>query len=85
MKPYEWIRTFKNVPEIMMPMFWFRQTASLTQDLASQAKFAVLLPNFGVWFAYGLAGLGGLGFIILGYCFIYRWRTMMNDDEELLS
>lgn len=83
MRPYSWTQTLKNVPEIMMPMFWFRQTAALTEDLASQAKIAVLLPNIGVWFAYGLAGIGGILVLLSGFCFCYQWRAR-GDDEELL-
>lgn len=31
MKPYEWT-PLNNVPEIMMPMFWFRQAVSSDVD-----------------------------------------------------
>jgi scavenger receptor class B, member 1 len=84
MKPYPWTPTFKNVPEIMMPMFYFRQVAAITEELSGQAKIAVLLPNFGVWAAYGFVGIGVLLLALLTYCSIYRWRTV-NDDEELLN
>jgi hypothetical protein len=84
MQPYAWTPTFKNVPEVMMPMFWFRQKAAITEDLAGQARIAVLLPNFGVWFAYGLAGVGVILILLGGYCFAYRWRSR-GDDEELLN
>lgn len=86
MKRYEWTPTFLNVPEIMLPMFWFRQAAELTPELASQAKIAVMLPDIGVWIAYGLAGVGGL-FLILGvYCFVFRWRRVSTDaDDQLLN
>lgn len=84
MKPYSWT-TLRNVPETMMPMFWFRQAAELPEDLAAQAKIAVLLPAVGVWFAYGLAGIGGLLIILSIYCFGFRWRQSNDDDEQLLG
>jgi scavenger receptor class B, member 1 len=83
MKSYAWT-PFKNIKETMMPMFWFRQVAELTEDLAGQAKIAVMLPDIGVWFAYALAGLGGLLVLLGVYCFAYRWRQVA-EDEEILS
>lgn len=83
MKSYPWT-TLKDVPEIMMPMFWFRQVAELTPELASQAKIAVNLPEYGVWFAYVLIGIGGILMVIGSACFAFRWRKTA-EDEELLS
>lgn len=84
MKPYAWT-PFKEVPEVMMPMFWFRQLAELNEDLASQAKIAVILPDIGVWVAYGLFGVGGVLVLLGVYCFAFRWRTATSDDEPILS
>lgn len=83
MKSYPW-SSIKDVPETMMPMFWFRQSAELTPELASQAKIAVMLPDIGVWAAYGFAGIGALLFLFGIYSAIYRWRSTA-EDEELLS
>lgn len=83
MKSYPW-SSIKEVPEVMMPMFWFRQVAELTPELASQAKIAVMLPDIGVWVAYGFAGIGGVLALLGVYCAVYRWRTS-EEDEELLS
>lgn len=52
------ISIYKEVPNVMVPLFWFRQYAKLTPDLADEAKLAILLPHIGVYVAYGLAGLG---------------------------
>jgi scavenger receptor class B, member 1 len=83
MKSYPWT-TLKDVPEVMMPMFWFRQVVDITPDLAKEAKLAVNLPDFGVWAAYGFAGIGGV-LVLLGiYCFGFRWRQQ-TEDEELLT
>lgn len=84
MKNYPWT-TINNVPEVMVPMFWFRQTASLSEELAKSARLAVLLPDLGVYMAYGL---GSIGVVILGflsYCWFFRWRVVTNDQDELLS
>lgn len=83
MKSYPWT-TLKDVPEVMMPMFWFRQVAELTPELAGQAKIAVNLPEFGVWFAYGLCGVAVVLIAVGAFCFAFRWRRV-EEDEELLS
>ena len=82
MKEYP-LTAFQGVPNAMIPMFWFRQVAALTPELASQAKIAVYLPDFGVWFAYGLCGVAGVLIIIGGLCFAFRWQKQ-EEDEELL-
>lgn len=83
MKSYPWT-SFKNVPEVMMPMFWFRQVAELSEDLAAQAKIAVYLPDIGVWVAYFLASIGVLLIIVFASCYVFRWRKV-EEDEEILT
>lgn len=83
MRSYPWT-TLRDVPEVMMPMLWFRQVAELTPELADQAKMAVMLPKFGMWFAYALSGIGAILVLISAYCFTYRWRQV-TEDEELLQ
>lgn len=84
MKSYSWT-TINNVPEVMMPMFWFRQVAELTPDLASQARLALMLPDIGMWIAYFFAALGGLLVLIGVYCFACQWgKSPTTDDDELL-
>jgi len=29
---------YSNVPKMVVPMFWFKQTAQLTEELASETK-----------------------------------------------
>lgn len=83
MQPFGWT-PFGDIPQIMMPMFWFRQMAQLPPDLAAQARIAVLLPDIGVWFAYFLFAVGGLTVLLGIYCFVSRWRHETNDDDQLL-
>jgi scavenger receptor class B, member 1 len=84
MKSYDWT-PMNNVPEIMVPMFWFRQTASLTPELADQAKIAVMLPDIGMYIAIGIAIVGFVIVIVGLYCLLYRWKRVLSDDEELLT
>lgn len=84
MKSYSWT-TMNNVPEVMMPMFWFKQVAKLTPELADQAKIAVMLPDIGLWIAFALAGVGGLIVFLGVYCCVYRWRRQSTEDDELLT
>lgn len=83
MKSYPWT-PIQNLPELMMPMFWFRQVAELSPELAAQARLAVGLTDYGLWFAYALAGVGGLLVILAVYCFAFRWRRDA-EDEPILS
>lgn len=84
MKSYPWT-TINNVPEVMMPMFWFRQVAELTPELADQAKVALMLPSIGMWIAYTLLGIGVFLLSIAVYCFAFKWRkSASTEDDELL-
>lgn len=83
LKPYAGFNTFKEVPTIFCPMFFFRQVAELNEEIASQARIAVMIPDIGLWIAYGLASIGGLLIIIGILCLVLRWRK--ETDVELLS
>lgn len=39
-------RMYKDVPKIMVPMFWFTQRAQLNEELAAQARVRLLKKNF---------------------------------------
>lgn len=85
MKDYPWT-TITNVTETMIPMFWFSQRASLSEELAKQARLAVMLPDIGVWIAYGLGSVGVLLLGLLSYCWFFRWRRIeVEDNDELLQ
>lgn len=79
-RPYSGISEFKDVPTMMVPMLWFRQRAELTPELADQARLAVNLPSYGVWFAYGLLGVGVLIAISTVFCFIFRFNRAEDSD-----
>jgi hypothetical protein len=81
---WETISMFQNVSANFIPMFWFKQRAQLTPELASRARLALNLPNIGLWVAYALLGVGLLMSISTVLCFVYRWRNAgeSEDDEE---
>ncbi|CRK93828.1 CLUMA_CG007355, isoform A [Clunio marinus] len=86
MKSYPWAPDLVGVPNLMMPMFWFQQVAELSPELASDARLAAMLPDIGLWIAYGLAGLGGVLILVSILCFVYRWRRRSDDyDDEILD
>lgn len=81
---------FAGLKRRMMPMFWFRQVADLSDDLARAAWWAVKLPYLGLWMAYGLAGLAAIFIIVGAYLsFAKKWtcggRGDHDDDDELLN
>ncbi|CAO1313413.1 unnamed protein product [Diamesa serratosioi] len=84
MEPIEGYNVVKGVPRTVMPMFWFRQTAELTEELAGQAKWALLLPDIGMYTAYGFAGIGVVIVALSIFLIFFKWRRT-EDTENLLS
>lgn len=78
---YPWT-PINNVPETMIPMFWFRQTATLSDELASQARLAVMLPDLGTYLAYALVGISFILFGVFTYCCMTKWRR--EEDQQIL-
>lgn len=80
-------RIFKGLPKIMMPMFWFRQTADITEDLARSAYWASKASDIGTYVAYGIAAIAALVMMVGTYLTLTRkWqRTHHDDDDELLT
>lgn len=82
-QPWAGITQFRDVSSNFIPMFWFKQRAELTEELAKRAKIAVDLPQIGSWIAYGLLGTGILIAISGILCFIFHWkRADENDDGQ---
>lgn len=80
-------RLFQGLPKIMMPMFWFRQRADITEDLARSAYWATKAANIGLYMAYGIAAIAVLVMAVGAYLTLTRkWqRTHHDDDDELLT
>uniref|UniRef100_A0AAG5DQF4 Scavenger receptor class B n=1 Tax=Anopheles atroparvus TaxID=41427 RepID=A0AAG5DQF4_ANOAO len=76
---------FKNVPDLMVPMLWFRQRATLSQELAEQAKLALALPSLGIYVAIFFGSIGFFMGAVFLYVYIKKWssRTEMIPYEEL--
>lgn len=86
MQPFEKIDLYKNVPKVMMPMFWFRQYAELDADLANQVKLALNLNAYGVYAAIGI-GILGLIIIVIGIILTVTksWSRKRHDDQAPLT
>lgn len=81
LQSYPWT-PINDVPETMIPMFWFRQTATLSDELASQARLAVMLPDFGTYLAYAMVGISFILFGVFTYCCMTKWRR--EEDQQIL-
>lgn len=71
----------------MMPMFWFRQSADITEELARSAWWAGKAPDIGTYTCYAIAGLAIVVMLIGTYLSLAKkWtRTRHDDDDELLT
>jgi len=76
-------RIFKGIPKIYFPAIWFKQTANVDDDIASQLKIITLVPLVGniIWiviFSFGLSTL-----IVLGVVYITN-RCRRDEDRVIL-
>lgn len=66
---------FENVPNMLVPMMWFRQTVSLDDDLAKDVRLALNLESIGIISFYTIAGVGvfviAIGLLLL---FCGAWK-----------
>lgn len=71
----------------MMPMFWFRQTADITEELARSAYWASKASDIGSYVAYAIAGLAVVAMLVGLYLTLAKkWtRIHHDDDDELLT
>lgn len=70
---------YEKVPKVLMPMFFFRQTAELTPDLGAQVKLLLNLSRIGTITFYGFAGIGAM---ILAIAVIITVRGNWGDNDE---
>uniref|UniRef100_A0AAG5DB36 Scavenger receptor class B n=1 Tax=Anopheles atroparvus TaxID=41427 RepID=A0AAG5DB36_ANOAO len=68
------ITLLNGLPDVMLPVFWFRQTATITEDLADDIKLILLLPDIGVYVAYGVGAIGVIGLVVALYFSVTRWK-----------
>lgn len=85
-------RLYEHVPKVMVPMFWFTQRAALTEELANQARMAILAPSLGVYVAYGMASFGAILLLVgavlqctnsWGGTQSTQFHNAGDDDDEL--
>lgn len=83
-QPLKYVKMFKDVKHTMFPMLWFRQTATMTDDLAGQIKLLLKVPDICQYTGYGLIGLGTLLFCVCLALTIRRaWPH--SDQQPLLA
>lgn len=67
----------------MVPMIWFRDSASVTADIASRAVIALSLKRYGYYTSSGVGVFGVLLLFIGVSCLILGlWKEPNQDDEE---
>ncbi|KAJ1519336.1 hypothetical protein ONE63_004634 [Megalurothrips usitatus] len=82
LQPIKGIKMYEKVPRVVMPMFFFRQTAELPPDLGSQVKLLLNLSRIGTYTLYGFAGIGAL---ILGIAVLITVRGHWGEDDDTES
>lgn len=80
----EHITLVSKMNTTLMPIFWFSQTAELTNDLADTVKMVLILPSAGQYTGYGLLGLGLL-LGAIGIFITYRLGWQDSEEEHLLN
>lgn len=85
---YPWT-PLKGLPEAMIPMIWFRQSAVLSEELAKEARLGVMVPDFGTYLAYAMVGISFILFSVFTYCCMTKWRREADQeplvDDEILQ
>lgn len=83
LQPIKGIGMYKDVPDIMVPMMWFTQRATLTPELANQAKMALVLPALGIYIAIFFGTTGTILVGIFAYICIRKWSSQVPYEELL--
>ncbi|XP_055545539.1 protein croquemort-like [Wyeomyia smithii] len=71
----------KDLPEVMLPILWFCQRADISEDLASDLKLLLILPDIGMYIAIGLGVIGLISFAAALYCSLKVWKTSKPEPE----
>ncbi|XP_058445850.1 protein croquemort-like [Malaya genurostris] len=83
LQPIKGIKMYENMPDIIVPMLWFTQRATLTEDLANQAKMALVLPKLGIYISIFLGTVGILMTGIFAFLTIRKWSEQVPYEELL--
>ncbi|XP_055540738.1 protein croquemort-like [Wyeomyia smithii] len=81
LQPVRGFKLYEEVPELMVPMLWFTQRATLTTELANQAKMALMLPKLGIYVAIFFGTTG----ILLGGIFALNFRSHFTDMTLIIT
>lgn len=70
----------------MIPMFWFRQSADITDYLARSAYWASKASDIGFYFIYTIAGLAVIVLLVGVYLTIAKkWGRRDDEDDPLFD
>lgn len=84
LQPVKGIKMYEKLPNIMVPMMWFTQRATLTPELANQAKMALMLPQLGIYIAIFFGTIGTILIAVFSYICIRKWSEAEVPYEELV-
>ncbi|KAL0266955.1 UNVERIFIED_CONTAM: hypothetical protein PYX00_009357 [Menopon gallinae] len=82
-EPISWLSMFKDLPKLYIPMFWFRERATITTDLAFKVLLIQKMPSIISGLCYGLAALGLILAFVAAFMF-YRKRNKSTNEELLI-
>uniref|UniRef100_A0A6M2DE38 Putative plasma membrane glycoprotein cd36 n=1 Tax=Xenopsylla cheopis TaxID=163159 RepID=A0A6M2DE38_XENCH len=83
LQPMKGISMLNNVPKVFVPMMWFCQRVSLTEDLASEAKLGLVMIDLGYYLSYAFAGVALL-IIIIGLYLVCKGPWKGSEGERLI-
>ncbi|XP_058819871.1 protein croquemort-like [Topomyia yanbarensis] len=65
----------EGIPDVMLPILWFRQRADLSEELANDIKLLLILPDIGMYIGIGLGVVGAICLGLALYFSLIIWRT----------
>ncbi|XP_055598706.1 protein croquemort-like [Uranotaenia lowii] len=83
LQPVKGFKMYEKVPPLMVPMLWFTQRATLTPELADQAKLALMLPGLGIYIAIFFGTIGIIMVGVFSYVSIRKWTNQVPYEELL--
>lgn len=83
LQPIHGFSMYEKVPRLMVPMLWFTQRATLTTELANQAKLALMLPGLGIYVAIFFGTIGTILIGVFAYVYLRKWSRDVPYEELL--
>lgn len=73
---------YRDLPELYIPMLWFRQHAEITPDLADMVNMILKVPTIGLALFYTVAVIGLIMLLTSCYFISKRNRPHVTWTEE---